>query len=201
MMRHLVLSSRTPVEFRGNYYNTQVGGGVALDDYQLNHRFNGIPNQRGHGFGAVWRGLLRIVRPLFVRGAKAVGKQALKTGSAILGDIAAGGNVGEIIKERAAEGGRELADTSQRKLDAMRNQMGLGKRPFSMNTSSLVYRPSKCARISSAKKRKKTTNKRAALRNKKKKKPTARRGRKKKTKRRSSKKKKRSLGSSSNDPF
>jgi len=40
--------------------------------------------QRGNGIGSFFRGLLRFVKPLLYSGAKAVGKEALKTGSSII---------------------------------------------------------------------------------------------------------------------
>jgi hypothetical protein len=43
--------------------------------------------QRGNGIGSFLRGLFRFVKPLLYSGAKAIGKEALKTGSYILTDI------------------------------------------------------------------------------------------------------------------
>ena len=43
--------------------------------------------QRGNGTGPIFRGLFRFVKPLLYSGAKAVGKEALKTGSNIITDI------------------------------------------------------------------------------------------------------------------
>ena len=46
--------------------------------------------QRGHGFGSLFSGLLRTVSPLIRRGAVALGKRALTTGTQIAGDVVAG---------------------------------------------------------------------------------------------------------------
>lgn len=43
--------------------------------------------QKGEGIGSFLGGMFRLIRPLFVRGAKAVGREALKTGAHILTDI------------------------------------------------------------------------------------------------------------------
>ena len=43
--------------------------------------------QRGNGIGSFFRGLFRFVKPLLYSGAKAVGKEALKTGSNIITDM------------------------------------------------------------------------------------------------------------------
>ena len=42
--------------------------------------------QRGNGIGSFFRGLFRFVKPLY-SGAKAIGKEALKTGSNIITDM------------------------------------------------------------------------------------------------------------------
>ena len=41
----------------------------------------------GNGLGGFFRGLFRVVKPLLYSGVKAVGKEALKTGSNIITDI------------------------------------------------------------------------------------------------------------------
>jgi len=43
--------------------------------------------QRGNGLGSFFRGLFPFVKPLLYSGAKAVGKEALETGSNIITDI------------------------------------------------------------------------------------------------------------------
>ena len=43
--------------------------------------------QRGNCLGSFFRGLFRFVKPLLYSGAKAVGKEVLKTGSNIITDI------------------------------------------------------------------------------------------------------------------
>ena len=57
-----------------DYYARQVGGALPY--------FTGARVQRGHGFGSLFSGLLRTVAPLIKRGAVALGKRALATGSA-----------------------------------------------------------------------------------------------------------------------
>jgi hypothetical protein len=44
--------------------------------------------QRGHGIGSFLAGLLRFFRPIFVSGAKAVGRESLRPGVKILSDFA-----------------------------------------------------------------------------------------------------------------
>jgi hypothetical protein len=83
------------------YYVTQSGGGEIDPVYKASFRV-----QSGHGIGSFVRGLFRFVKPLLYSGAKAVGKQALKTGSNILTDLLNKGPhqpVGNILKSKFGE--------------------------------------------------------------------------------------------------
>jgi hypothetical protein len=65
------------------YYVGQSGGGGNIGPlYKASFRV-----QRGNGVGSFFRGLFRFVKPLLFSGAKAVGREALCTGSNILTDI------------------------------------------------------------------------------------------------------------------
>ena len=65
------------------YYVNQSGGGSGIGPvYRASFRV-----QRSNGLGSFFRGLFRFVKPLLYSGAKAVGKEALKTGSNIITDI------------------------------------------------------------------------------------------------------------------
>jgi len=65
------------------YYINQSGGsGEVGPVYRASFRV-----QRGNGIGSFFRGLFRFVKPLLYSGAKAVGKEALKTGSNIITDM------------------------------------------------------------------------------------------------------------------
>jgi hypothetical protein len=62
--------------------------------------------QRGNGIVSFFRALLRFVKPLLYSGAKAVGKEDLKTGSNIITDILnkePEQPVGNIFKNRFSE--------------------------------------------------------------------------------------------------
>jgi hypothetical protein len=65
------------------YYVNQSGGNGGVGPvYRASFRV-----QRGNGIGSFFRGLFRFVKPLLYSGAKAVGKEALKTGSNIITDM------------------------------------------------------------------------------------------------------------------
>jgi len=62
--------------------------------------------QRGNGIGSFFRGLFRFVKFLLYSGAKAVGKEALKTGCNVITDILnkePEQPVGNIFKSRFSE--------------------------------------------------------------------------------------------------
>lgn len=93
------------------YYAHQAMTGGGGDYYA------GFPNQKGHGIGSLFSGLMRFVRPLLMRGAKFLGKKAVSTGTKIFSDVVSGDNVGQSAKRRINE---TLTD--------IRDQHGSGKR-------------------------------------------------------------------------
>jgi hypothetical protein len=67
--------------------------------------------QRGYGIGSFFRGLSRFVKTLLCSGAKAVGKEALRSDSNILTDLLKkepDQHVGNILKSRAGEANTNL---------------------------------------------------------------------------------------------
>ena len=70
--------------------------------------------QRGNGIGYFFRSLFRFVKPLLYSGAKAVGKEALKTGSNIITHILnkqPEQPMGNIFQKRFKEGKNNLEQT------------------------------------------------------------------------------------------
>ena len=91
------------------YYVNQSGGGGEIGPvYRASFRL-----QRGNGIGSFFRGLFRFVKPLLYSGAKAVGKEALKTGSHIITDNLnkePEKHVGDIFKNRFGEAKNKLQE-------------------------------------------------------------------------------------------
>ena len=83
-----------------NYYLQQVGQGVPV--------FEGVNLQRGYGLGGILGGLLRSALPILRRGARALGRRALKTGMDIAKDTLNGDNFKSATKRRLKETGRNL---------------------------------------------------------------------------------------------
>lgn len=92
------------------HYDTQLGGGGMENFYR------GAPYQRGHGIGSFLGGLFRRVLPLLTSGARAVGKEALRTGMHVMADMENNVPFKESIKARAKESGLELKRKAQDKI-------------------------------------------------------------------------------------
>ncbi|DAC80270.1 TPA_asm: cupiennin [Branchiostoma lancelet adintovirus] len=77
--------------------------------------YRGRSIQRGYGLGGIFRGLFRSAVPLLKRGAKAVGKQALRSGIDLAQDVFNGQGVKLAAKRRAGELGQRLMSGPQQK--------------------------------------------------------------------------------------
>ena len=81
-----------------NYYDQQAGHGLPV--------FAGASFQRGHGLGSLFGGLVRMAMPLLKTGAKRLGKEALKAGVGVAGDVLSGQNVKTSMKRHATQAAR-----------------------------------------------------------------------------------------------
>ena len=88
-----VLSEKIPV----NFDNGVISMGNIVG-------FRGVYIQRGYDIGDIFKRLARIAIPLFKRGAKAVGKRALKAATEIDQDVLEGKDV---IKSAKLRGNRQ----------------------------------------------------------------------------------------------
>ena len=74
------------------YYLRQAGGGGGSYNYNntgIGPIYSTPPHlQRGHGIGNVFGSLFRWIKPILWSGAKALGRESLRTGGKILSDIA-----------------------------------------------------------------------------------------------------------------
>ena len=65
--------------------------------------FRGPAMQKGYGLGGLFKGLARSFAPALKKGLISAGKKALKTGVAVLNDVAEGKNIKESVKQRAKQ--------------------------------------------------------------------------------------------------
>lgn len=98
-----------------DYYLKQSGSGMPV--------FQGSRMQRGHGLGSILSGFFRSAWPLIQTGAKAFGKQVLRTGLKIANDVSEGHNFKESTKRRIPEGIKDFATSYN-----FNNQGGSGRR-------------------------------------------------------------------------
>jgi hypothetical protein len=91
---------------------------LAYEDYYLNQSGNGMPvfqgarMQRGHGLGSVLSGFFRNAWPLIQTGAKAFGRQFLRTGLQIANDVADGEKFKDASMKRIPEGIKAFASSN-----------------------------------------------------------------------------------------
>ena len=91
-----------------NYYLHQVGHGVPF--------YSGAPYQNGFGLSNIFGAIARSITPLLKSGAKALGKQALKSGVAFASDVLGGANAKQAaIRHAKAAGSSLLQQTVKRK--------------------------------------------------------------------------------------
>ena len=85
-----------------DYYSQQSGSGMPV--------FQGSRMQRG--LGSILSGFFRSAWPLIQTGAKAFGKQFLRTGLQIANDVADGQKFKEASKKRIPDGIKEFASSN-----------------------------------------------------------------------------------------
>jgi hypothetical protein len=102
----------------------QTGSG--LSDIGQVYR-NPIRIQRGRGIGSVFAGLWKHIAPLAMSGLKTLGKQSLKTGTDMLGDLQKGRNIRDVLSEHGNLAAQQLAQKGINKLQTIRKkQTGKG---------------------------------------------------------------------------
>lgn len=105
------------------YFDAQVGGGFRSGVGRI---YVGAPYQRGHGgIGNFLAGVFRRVLPLLSRGAKAVGREALRTGVNVISDVANRNTpFAEALKTRARESGEVLKRKAEEKIEKLMEGSG-----------------------------------------------------------------------------
>lgn len=101
-----------------DYFNSQIGSGGSPVQTGINRVYIGTPYQRGSGIGSFLGGLFRSILPIFTRGAKAVGKEAWRTGINVLSDVALNkAPVKESLRTHARESVGNLKRKAEDQLD------------------------------------------------------------------------------------
>ena len=147
----------------------------------------GSPYQRGHGgIGSFLAGIFRRVLPLFTRGAKAVGKEVVRSSMNIMSDVTTRNTpIKESIRKHFKESGEILKRKAEEKLDKLMEGSGykLPRQDFPLQLrfdgASVTKRRGKKKKKSSRRKNKKRKPK--TLRKGKSKKPTRQKKKKRTT--------------------
>ena len=171
------------------YFDEQIGG---AQSNQLKNVYVGVPYQRGHGIGSFLGGLFRRVLPLLKRGAKALGREALRTGMNIASDMTTN-NIPfkESLKSRVRETGENLKRKAEEKIDSLMEGSGYNyaKRANMLQSGlvsggSSIHSKRKVSKKRKTIKTKKSKKKKSRKLNRRKKSTAARRKQKKKSKKR-----------------
>ena len=105
----------------------EASRGTYEDYYQQQGRGNpyyqGSRGQRGHGIGSVLGSLFRSALPMIKSGLASFGKQALRTGMDIVGDMVDGQRFSEAADRRIRQGIKQLV-----RPEGETNQTGNGRR-------------------------------------------------------------------------
>lgn len=147
------------MDYYDEYFDMQMGG--ARTGYGgISHVYIGSPNQRGHGIGSFLGGLFRRIIPLLKRGARAVGKEALRSGINAANDIMETGmHPKEAFKTRLRESGENLKRKAEEKIETL--MQGSGYKRAKINQLLHSFGNSASQRIGVKKKKKKKKSRKA----------------------------------------
>ena len=108
--------------------------------------FRGGRMQRGYGIGDMFKSLVRVAIPLLKRGAKVVGKRALKAATEVGQDVLEVKDVLKSLKSRGSDAVKELA---QQKAKTLVHQTGRGRKRKPGQRSNLAFtkRPKLCSEL------------------------------------------------------
>lgn len=148
-----------------DFFMQQIGGQYTDWNHPstIKKFYVGAPYQRGRGIGSFLGGLFRKIFPVLTRGAKAVGREALRAGANIMDDIANRNvNPAEAIHSRVRESGLNLKRKAEEKIDSLMTGQGRSykyKRVGKFHQSGLVPGIVTTAKRSAATKKKKKKQK------------------------------------------
>lgn len=185
------------MNFHDGYYQSGSGGRGVSTVYVGSHRM------RGHGLGSWFSGIFRSALPYLARGARVVGKEALRAGVNILDDVSDNNmSFKESLHNRLNESGHNLKRKATEKLHNIMD--GSGYKPIARKRIAqfpLDFQNGRIVKARSQRRRKvKKTNRQAKKKTTRKVKKHAKRV-SRKVKRKNSVKKKKSKNSRVTDIF
>lgn len=141
----------------------------------ISNVYIGTANQKGHGIGSFLGGLFRRILPLLRSGAKAVGREALRTGVNVAGDVLER-NMGirDSIKSRARESGVNLKRKAEEKLETLMTGSGYNGETLLRRGHSVVFGATNKSKRRKVRRSVTSRKKKTRVRNKTKKQPKKR---------------------------
>lgn len=144
------------------FFTNQLGSSPHFGDLYKTNRYY----QRGRGLGDALSGIIRFLTPLFLKGTKAVGAEALRSGSEILSNLGSK-PLNELLKDQKDKTITNLTEKAMNKLKRVQTGKGIKRR---RTTSSKVIRElsaltktrKKCKKTTKVKKRKSVVKKSAS---------------------------------------
>lgn len=136
------------------YYNAQgVGGGRGVTSVYVGSR-----GQRGHGIGSFLGGLFRRALPFLAKGARAVGREALRAGINVLDDVTENNmSFKDSLNSRLAESGLKLKRKANEKISELME--GSGYKGLALKRASQLQYVGRARKSSNKKKRRKQSKK------------------------------------------
>lgn len=95
------------------FYNSKFGSGLG----DIGPVFKRNYYQQGNGLSSVFSGLLKLISPYLISGAKAVGKEALKGSANILSNLDSQ-PFSELVKGQAKKSFQNLMDKAEQKMNS-----------------------------------------------------------------------------------
>lgn len=111
----------TAMEYEAYYDDLQSGGNRGGGIPRV---FIGSPYQRGHGIGSFLGGLFRKILPYLSRGARVVGKEALRAGLNVIEDVENNTPMKEALKTRLKESRGNLKRKAEEKINSLMTGSG-----------------------------------------------------------------------------
>lgn len=150
-----------------HFYNSQTGSGIA--DIGPIYRRGGQYYQSGRGLSSIFSGLLKFIQPYLIKGAKEVGKEALRSSTNILSNLN-NQPFGELLKKESSKSFQNLVDKAERKINTM-NSTGKGIKRRRKSSISVSPKPKRRRRTTQRKntkpvKKRKTIKKKRPLKRK-----------------------------------
>lgn len=135
---------------------TQQRGGNVGPLYKIR-----LHRQGGQGFSQAFRSLWSLIQPFLLSSGKVLSKQALESGSEILGNLGKR-PIKELLKEQGKKTAQSLFDHAEDKLKLMRQQRGSGHKRRRRQLSTVI-KGLTAARVTRkrAKRSRKTTKRRS----------------------------------------